>query len=186
MNTWWAALNLPLQLFYAIGVVAGLVLLVEVILTSFGMDHHNIVDTNFDHPDGFGLLSVRTVTGFFFGFGWSGVIAIKSGASLPWAIVIAVGVGLVFFLCIMGLLRALYSLRASGTLDYKNAIGQTGTIYVTTPANFAGPGQIEVLIQGRLQMISCMTRNTSPLPPQTKVKVTALVDQGTLEVEPLS
>ena len=66
-----------------------------------------------------------------------------------------------------------------------NAIGSTGTIYITTPANFTGPGQIEVLIQGRLQMISCMTRHAFPLAPQTKVKVTALVDQGTLEVEPL-
>lgn len=173
-----------MQLFYVIGIVAAFVLFIEVFLTFLGLDHHNALDS-IDHPDGFGLLSVRTITGFFFGFGWSGVIAMRSGLSLPVSILIALAVGAAFLLALFALIRGLFSLRASGTLDYKNAIGQTGTIYITTPASFSGPGQVEVLIQGRLQVISCMTRHTAPLPPQAKVKITALVDQGTLEVEPL-
>ena len=184
MNAWWYALNLPMQMFYIIGIVAALVLAVEVILTLFGIDHHNAVD-GLDHPDGLGLISVRTVTGFFFGFGWSGAIAMRSGLGLPVSILVALAVGALFLLALFGLIRGLFSLRASGTLDYKNAIGQTGTIYITTPPSFAGPGQVEVLIQGRLQVISCMTRHSSALPPQAKVKITALVDQGTPEVGPL-
>jgi len=184
MNAWWSALNLPMQMFYIIGIVAAFVLVIEVFLTLFGLDHHNAID-GLDHPDGLGLISVRTITGFFFGFGWSGAIAMRSGLGLPLAIVIALAVGAAFLLSLYALLRGLFSLRASGTLDYKNAIGQTGTIYITTPAGFSGPGQVEVLIQGRLQVISCMTRHTAALPPQAKVKIIAQVDQGTLEVEPL-
>jgi NADH:ubiquinone oxidoreductase subunit D len=54
-------------------------------------------------------------------------------------------------------MRALFSLRSSGTLDYKNAVGKIATVYVTVPPNHNGGGQVEVLIQVRLQTISCMT-----------------------------
>ncbi|HEY5770112.1 MAG TPA: hypothetical protein VIS71_09735 [Terrimicrobium sp.] len=101
------------------------------------------------------------------------------------AILVACAVGMVFLLGIYLLMRALFSLRSSGTLDYKNAVGKIATVYVTVPPNYKGGGQVEVLIQGRLQTISCRTAHTVPLPPQSKVKVVALIDQGTLEVQPL-
>ncbi|MEO8206265.1 MAG: hypothetical protein ABI615_08790 [Chthoniobacterales bacterium] len=183
MNTWWISLIFSLQIFYAIGVIAGIVLAIEVCLTLFGLDHHNSMVDGVEHADNLGFLSVRTITGFFFGFGWAGVIAIKAGWGLPLSILAACVVGVAFLLGIYSLMRALFSLRASGTLDYKNAIGQVGTVYVTVPANFHGGGQVEVLIQGRLQTISCMTKNAASIAPQTKVRVTGTVDQGTLEVE---
>jgi hypothetical protein len=83
------------------------------------------------------------------------------------------------------LMRALFSLRSSGTLDYKNAVGKIATVYVTVPPNRTAGGQVEVLIQGRLQIISCLSAHTAPLAPRTKVKVVALIAQGTLEVQPL-
>jgi hypothetical protein len=185
METWWHSLLLPLQIFYGTGIVAGIVLAIEVLLTLVGFNHHSLLDTSGDHPDQFGMLSVRTITGFFFGFGWSGVIALKSGWGLLGALVVACVVGAAFLVGLYGLMRMLFSLRSSGTLDYKNAIGQVATVYVTVPPGFQGGGQVEVLIQGRLQTIACMTAHTSSLPPQSKVKVIALVDQGTLEVQPL-
>jgi len=185
MDTWWNSLILPLQIFYGTGIVAGIALAIEVVLTLFGLNHHNLPDASADHPDQLGMLSVRTITGFFFGFGWSGVIAIKSGLGLAVAILVACAVGTVFLLGIYLLMRALFSLRSSGTLDYKNAVGKIATVYVTVPPNHKGGGQVEVLIQGRLQTISCMTAHTAPLAPRTKVKVVSLIDQGTLEVQPL-
>ncbi len=185
MDTWWNSLIFPLQIFYGTGLVAGIALAIEVILTLFGLNHHNLPDASADHPDQLGMLSVRTITGFFFGFGWSGVIALKSGLGLVVAILVACAVGTSFLFCIYLLMRALFSLRSSGTLDYKNAVGKIATVYVTVPPNRTGGGQVEVLIQGRLQTISCMTAHTAPLAPRTKVKVVALIDQGTLEVQPL-
>lgn len=185
MDIWWNNLILPLQIFYGIGIISAILLVIEALLTLFGLNHHGATDVSFEHPDQLGMLSVRTITGFFFGFGWTGVIAIKSGFQLIAAIGLATLVGGVFLIAIFLLMRALFSLRASGTLDYKNAVGQIGTVYVTVPPDRGGGGQVEVLIQGRLQMISCMTANTSPLPPQSKVRITGLIDRGTLEVEPL-
>jgi hypothetical protein len=185
MDTWWNSLIVPLQIFYGTGLVAGIALAIEVILTLFGLSHHDLPDASGDHPDQLGMLSVRTITGFFFGFGWSGVIALKSGLGLVVAILVACVVGMLFLFGIYLLMRALFSLRSSGTLDYKNAVGKIATVYVTVPPNRTGGGQVEVLIQGRLQIISRMTANAAPLAPRTKVKVVALIDQGTLEVQPL-
>jgi len=185
LEIWWQSLNLPLQIFYGTGLVAALALGIETLFTVLGFNHHDLPDASVDHPDQMGMLSVRTITGFFFGFGWTGVIALKSGLGLPLAIFVACLVGTAFLVGIYLLMRALFSLHASGTLDYKNAIGQTATVYVTVPPNHGGGGQVEVFIQGRLQTISCMTSHSTPLAPQSKVKVTALIDRGTLEVEPL-
>jgi hypothetical protein len=137
METWWHSLLLPLQIFYGTGIVAGIVLAIEVLLTLVGFNHHSLLDTSGDHPDQFGMLSVRTITGFFFGFGWSGVIALKSGWGLLGALVVACVVGAAFLVGLYGLMRMLFSLRSSGTLDYKNAIGQVATVYVTVPASRA-------------------------------------------------
>ena len=185
MEHWWNSLTLPLQVFYATGITAGILLVIEALLTLSGLGHHNLSDSSIDHPDQLGVISVRTITGFFFGFGWSGTIAIKSGLSLIASIAIACAVGLCFLLAIYLLMRGLFSLRASGTLDYRNAIGQVGTVYVTVPPNRGGSGQVEVMIQGRLMTISCLTAHPTLLAPLTKVRVVDLIDQGTVEVQPL-
>ncbi len=184
MEAWWISLNLPLQVFYVIGIVSALFLGLQVLSTMFGMDHHD-VSGGLDHPDDLGFLSVRTITGFFFGFGWTGIIGLKSGLSLLAATLWAAVVGAAFLLGIYGLMRALFSMRASGTLDYANAIGQVATVYVTVPAARAPGGQIEVMVQGRLGVVSCLSAHSEPLRPGQKVKVTAQIDQGTLEVQPL-
>lgn len=185
MEAWWTSLNLPLQIFYGTGIVAAIALALEMLMTLSGLAQHDIPDVGTDHPDQIGMLSVRTITGFFFGFGWTGVIASQSGLGLPLAILAAFAVGTAFLLGIYLLMRALFSLHASGTLDYNNAIGQTGTVYVTVPPHRGGGGQVEVLVQGRLQTVACMTSHAESLAPQSKVKVVALIDAGTLEVQPL-
>ncbi len=91
-----------------------------------------------------------------------------------------------FLVGIYLLMRTMFSLRVQrDTLDYKNAVGSVATVYVTVPPNRGGGGQVEILIQGRLQMISCMTSHSTALAPQSKVRVTGMIDRGTLEVEPL-
>lgn len=182
METWWNNLILPLQVFYGLGIVAAVILGIDILLTLFGF--HSFSE-GLEHSDGLGLLSVRTLTGFFFGFGWTGAICIRSGLGMVPTILIACSVGAAFLVGIYLLMRALFSMRASGTLNYANAVGQNATVYVTVPPGRSGCGQIEVMIQGRVQMIACMTAHPEPLPPQTKVRVTGQIDQGTLEVQPL-
>ena len=51
----------------------------------------------------------------------------------------------------------LHSLREEGTLNYKNCIGETGTVYLPIPPNRKGMGQIEVMVQGRLRIVKVVT-----------------------------
>jgi hypothetical protein len=82
-------------------------------------------------------------------------------------------------------MRTLYSMRYSGTLDYRNAVGQVGNVYLRIPAAMAGPGQIEVLVQGRLRTVQAFTRAGRQLANNERVRVTDLMDETTLLVEPL-
>lgn len=70
---WWNELTLAKQLFYGIGLLAGLVSLGPAVLAFLGMEHHDAADaldaTSLDHS-GAGIFSVKPLTGFFLGFGW--------------------------------------------------------------------------------------------------------------------
>ena len=187
MDGWWSTLSLALKIFYGIGIGTSLLMVLQLVLMLFGMDGDSDVgdgaDVDGEHSPGGGVLSVRTVTAFFVGFGWTGAGAIDSGLALTTSILLATAVGGAFMGGILFLMRALYGLRYSGTLDYRNAIGKVGTVYLPVPAAMARPGQIEVLVQGRLRVVQAFTRSVSDLPNQSRVRVVDLMDPNTLIVE---
>lgn len=187
MEAWWVSLTAPLQVFYAIAIGTSLLLLLQLLLmvVGFDADAHGDFDADADATGGGHVLSVRTVTAFFVGFGWTGVAALERGYGVTVSILLAVAVGGVFMLGVLVLMRSLYGLRYSGTLDYRNAIGVVGSVYLRVPAAMAGPGQVEVLVQGRLQVVQAFTRSPHPLPNQSRIKVVGVIDQSTLLVEPL-
>jgi hypothetical protein len=82
-------------------------------------------------------------------------------------------------------MKFLYAFGESGTLDFRNAVGQVGTVYLTVPARRGGPGQVRVIVQGRLKVVQAFTESPTPLPAQSKIKVSGLIDSRTLLVDPL-
>jgi hypothetical protein len=189
LDAWWNSLETALQVYYGIAIVTTFLLLLQLALAMFGVDH----DADFDadvgmdvHDSGLGILSVRSVTAFFAGFGWGGVVAIREGASVPMATTVAVLSGGVLMAMVVGLMRGLYAMRASGNIDYKNAIGAVGNVYLPIPAAMEGPGQVEVLVQGRLAVVQAFTRAERRLPNRERVRVVDTLDSQTLLVEPLS
>ena len=188
MTDWWNSLLIEKQIFYAIGLFSLAVLLLQILLTLVGVGHHDADFSGYgDHDTGLGLLTVRTVTAFFVGFGWGGVIMLNKGYSMIAAIAVGAGTGLVFLLTTAFLIRNLLRLQSSGgNIDYNNAIGTVGTVYVTIPGAEAGGGQVELTIQGRLMTASAYTKAASALRPNTKVKVVGLIGGSTLLVEPLT
>lgn len=184
-DSWWDALNLELRVFYGIGVIALLVLLLQLALSVFGgMDDHDF-DHSGDHSSGLSFFSIRGVTAFFVGFGWSGVIALKAEWGLVAAIAVGLVVGLALMLGIFLLMTSMLRLQSNGSLDFANAIGMVGTVYVTIPAKQKAGGQVEVLFQGRLTMADALSRGEESLSPGTKVTVVEKIGHATLVVEPL-
>jgi hypothetical protein len=187
MIDWWNSLWVAKQIFYAIGIVAIAILLIQIFLTVLGIDMHHDVDlAQGGHDSGLGYLSIRTITAFFVGFGWGGVIILNHGNSLVAAVLGGGATGMAFLFVTAFLIHNLLRLQSSGNLDYRNAIGIVGTVYTTIPAAEAGGGQLELMLQGRLTMAEAYTRAERDLKPNTKARVVALIGQSTLVVEPLT
>jgi hypothetical protein len=192
MWTWWLAQARDIQIFYAIGLFSLGILVVQMGLMLIGVGH--VGDDAGDvggahghgHEGGMNLLSTRTAVAFGVGFGWAGAAALEGGLGLPLALVLALAAGIALMFVVFGLIRSMLRLRADGTLDYRNAVGQVGTVYMAVPAGGKGAGQIEVIIQGRLVIAQAYTRAGEALATRTKVKVVDLVDRTTLMVEPLA
>lgn len=180
MTDWWTHLGTPLQVFYAIGIVAFLLTLIQTLLALLGMGVEGLFD--FFHLDigptdasGLGLFSSHTISAFFLGFGWGGVVALEGGLS----VVAATGVGAVCGIGLMAamffLLRGLLSLQSSGNLDYSTAVGSEATVYVTIPGdNHDGGGQIQVLIGGRLVTAGARKTGSGAVPPGERVRVVGM------------
>lgn len=182
MELWWGTLGTSLRVFYGIALGASVLLALQLLALLFGLDHDGDVG---DHDSGLGILSVRSLTAFFTGFGWGGVVAIKQGFGLTASIVVALATGGALMAAVVAMMRGFASLRHSGTLDYANAIGNVGSVYVAVPGAMAGPGQIEVLVQGRTAFVQAFTRSPERLLPRARVRVIETLDQQTVVVEPL-
>lgn len=187
INNWWDALNFDLQLFYFIGILGIIALSIQLFLSFFmgmddgvgGMDAGAIGD----HDSGISIFSVRGVTAFFVGFGWTGVICTDAGLSLPLSLVISFAVGAVLMVLIFVMMRSFMRLQSSGTLDYANAVGQMANVYVTIPPVQRAGGQVETMIQGRLVTAEALQKGSQPITPGTKVKVVDKIGSSTLIVE---
>lgn len=185
MEAWWATLNEPLRWFYAIAITTSALMVFQLILMIFGFDADDFDDAADATEGEVQVLSVRTVTAFFAGFGWTGVATLESGASLPLALLLSTLVGGVFLGGVLLLMKALYSMRHSGTLDYRNAVGEIGSVYLRIPPAMSDPGQIEIKVQGRLMVAQAFTHSETEIPNRARVRVIDLLDQNTLVVEPL-
>lgn len=188
MTEWWNSLLLERQIFYAIGLFSLGVLVLQILLTLLGVGHHDAdFSSHGDHDSGMGLVTVRTVTAFFVGFGWTGAIMLNHGYSMAAAIAAGTATGTAFLLATWFLIHNLLRLQSSGgNVDYNNAIGTVGTVYTTIPAAEAGGGQIELMLQGRLMMAEAYTKAAWNLKPNSKARVIALIGRSTLLVEPLT
>ncbi len=192
MMEWWTSLAVDLQIFYGVGILASVLLVVQLIMTLLGLGDEGALDgmdgdsfdgADGDHGDGLGLISFRTVVAFLTGFGWTGAIARNGDLSRPVAVLAATVVGFMLMLLVFWLMRGLYSLRQSGSLDYRNAVGELGTVYVAIPAGGAGSGQIQIVVQGRLATVAATTEASEKIPSGAQVKVVKMMAGNTLQVE---
>jgi len=188
MNDWWEQLTPLLRTFWCIALFASLFQILMFLGAMFGSGHdfdHDAAHDGADGAAGAQLLSLRTLVAGAVGFGWAGVMALENEISPPVAIGLALVCGVLFMLMVFGVMRLLFSMRADGTLDYRNAVGLTGKVYVTIPAQRSGAGQVEIMLQGRLIMAAAQTDAALPLRPQSTVRVNAAQSDNTLIVEPL-
>ena len=181
----YAAMGPAMKIFVTLGSVSSCVLFIQMIfLLIFGGD------VDFDLGEvgeggGTGIFSIRSVGSFFVGFGWTGAMLLERGHSLAMASLGATVMGSIILASFIAMMRWMQNLKSDGTINYQNAIGNIGTVYVRIPPKRKGIGQIEVQLQGRLAVVGAVTDDEERIENRTAVRVKDLVDSRTLIVERL-
>lgn len=182
------------QILALIAIPSTLILIVQTVLVLFGfgdggdgsdVDADDILDG--DSADGgLSLFSVRGIVSMLCIMGWSGVALLET--SLPKAVSIALSflLGVATLIGMAYLMRAIYSLQSSGNIDYGNAIGKVGQVYIPIPAGGKAGGKITLTVQEKLTECEAISVGETALPTGSYVRVTAVGEGGVLVVEPLA
>ncbi len=165
--------------FLGCAVIGGFFVLVKLVLQFIGGDSEADVgvdgDVGFDaeHVDsdiGFRALSIQGLSAFFMMFGLVGLALYRqSQLEVLVSIVGAVAAGL-FSVWVMGKLFQMASrLQSSGTLQTADAVGCTGTVYLTIPEK--GTGRVSLNFKNHLREFDAIEKNGAEIPTGTPVRV---------------
>ena len=181
----YAAMEPAMKIFVTLGSVSSFVLFVQMIFILLVGG-----DVDFDLGEvgeggGTGIFSIRSIGSFFVGFGWTGAMLLEKGYGVGVATLGGTIMGSIILSAFLAMMRWMQSLKSDGTVDYKNAIGNIGTVYIPISPRRKGIGQIEVQLQGRLTVVGAVTDDEEKMETRTAVRVKDLIDTRTLLVERL-
>ena len=172
--------------FIACAAIGGFFVVIRIALQFFGADHdtdagiqlggHDGVDVHHADSDlGFKFLSIHGLSTFLMMFGLIGLALYhQSGLSVLVAIPGAAAAGVLAVWVVGKLFRSAVNLQSSGTLETRDAVGATGTVYLTIPEK--GVGRVNVRFRGRLRECDAMEKEGEKLTTGTPVKVVQVRD----------
>lgn len=131
---------------------------------------------------GLKLFTLRGIVAFLAVCGWGGLWLLRMGMHPIFAVFLAIAMGFWAMLLMALFLRVALKLQDDGTLDFRNALGAAGTVYLTIPAGRAGEGKVHVIVQDQLRELEAVTDDPSPIPTGSEVVVVGLSGGNTLVV----
>lgn len=194
MNEWWEALDVAGRIFACIAIPSTVLLVVQIVLNLLGIGMEGNVDVpdadgdgdiNFNDyvmDDGFRFFTVRGIIAFLAVLGWTGLTMLSYKNGLPLTLVVSVAAGFAAMFVIALMFRLFMKLQNDGTSDIQNAVGKTGTVYLTVPSDRGGKGKVNVVFQDRLTELDAITDDSAPLPYGTEIEVVGVSGQNTVIV----
>ncbi len=211
MIEWWQSMDFTQQIFAVIAIASTILLVIQIVLLAIGFGDSGgadsaTTDVNIDPsvdlditPDGvhldidakdstppvdsgLKLFTIQGIIAFFAIFGWSGLIMLKADTQPVLAVALAIIFGFIALFVMAVVLKSMLKLQNDGTLNIKNAIGKSGSVYLTIPAKRSNTGKINVLIQERLVELDAVTDSEESIPTGTEVKITGIANGNTLIV----
>jgi hypothetical protein len=175
-----------------LAIVGGVLVGIQVVLQLLGLGGDHDIDA--DHGDlhgeagaeghgnlFFGVLSFKALSAFAGVYGLVGLVVWDKGLGGVARVATAAGAGVASMFVVAWLMRGLARLQASGTVNVRNAVGATGTVYLRIPARGEGRGKVTVEVQGRSMELPAVTDGDT-LETGTQVTVEAVEGDDLLKV----
>lgn len=179
------ALELPMQIFWGIAIITSIFFIIQTIMAFMGLDADTDDGSGFESVEMEGLsgyFSFRNLINFLLGYGWGGVLLQSVIPDMVWLELAAVGVGLLFVIVFVFILRQVMKLSTDKTFHTDEALGLIADTYLRIPAAKKGTGKVMVSVRGSIHEIDAMTEGEE-IPTGTKVRVTKVIGSELLEVE---
>lgn len=176
MKEFFQSMDPTQQFFWYVALGASVIFIVQTIMTFFGMDSDGGMDGDVEtdlevghHP--FQLFSLRNLVNFFLGFGWTGVALFSSIDNKMLLTLIAVAVGIILIVIFFLLMRSIMKLAEDNSFKIEDAIGKTGDVYITIPANNSGKGKVSISVKGTAHELDAITTDTENLKTGSLIRV---------------
>ena len=179
------ALELPMQIFWAIAAITSVFFLIQTIMAFMGLDADTDDGAGFEDVEMEGLtgyFSFRNLINFLLGYGWGGVLLQGTITNMAWLEIAAVGVGLLFVGAFVFILRQVMKLSIDKTFHLEEALGLIADTYLRIPGEKKGTGKVMVSVRGSVHEIDAMTEGET-IPTGAKVRITKVIGSELLEVE---
>ena len=186
MSFWEQFLQAPMYyIYWGIAILASLVFTIQTIMLFVGFDtdvDFGGGDVAFD-VDGLALVSVKTVSCFLLGFGWSGVILAPFFENGWIVALISLGVGALFMLGAWFLLKQVLTLSQDNTFHADKIVGYTADVYLRIPADADKSGKVMVSYEGSLHELQAFNASKEDIPTGAKVRIVEAIDDATVRVQ---
>ncbi len=207
---WWNSLTIASQIFACIAIPSTIILLIQTVMMFIGIGDDSDIDIGADSADlgdspdgdftpddidgdgdiddGSGLdalkiFSLRGIIAFLVVFGWVGLAMSSGGSKLYITLPVAIACGALMMLFIALLIRGVMKLRGDGNIDNRNAVGVSGKVQLTIPANREGTGKVHLMLQGSYVERDAVTDEDTAIRTGSEVVVIGVSGQTTLIVK---
>lgn len=190
-GTWWGNLLTVEKIYWGIALLSTVFFVIQMVMTFAGADSD--IDMEAEMPTdaeidgdtgmGFQFFTLKNLLGFFTLFGWTGLGCLDMGMTLLPTLAISSASGLVMMTIMATIFYFMSQLTDDGSLQMKNAVGKTGTVYLVIPPKRAAVGKVTLQMQGRTIEMSAMTDDEVEIPTGSVVTVIEVVNNSILLVK---
>ncbi len=146
-------------------------------------DPHGEFHSDTHTDSGFRLISFRSVVAALAVFGWTGLVMLKSGVGATVTLVSSFAIGVLVMTTVGFIFMWLFRLQSDGTINIKNGLGASGTVYLKIPPNRQGQGKVNIVIQGTYTELTAVTDEEAPINYGEEIVVIGLSGESTLVVK---
>jgi membrane protein implicated in regulation of membrane protease activity len=197
--SWWDSLSNLQQILFVLATSATVVMIIFLILMLIGGDGADSFEGDVDvdgdisggdlfndEPlsafSGLRILSIRGVLAFIAVGAWTAYGFV--GFLTPWlSIALGVIAGIIAAYLLAVAFRASLKLESTGNIDYHNAIGKSGNVYIKVPKLHSGIGKVTLTLQERFIEVDAITHEDIDLLTGTAIEVVGLENETTLIVK---